>query len=294
MSLWNRKDEQEQPSPFLPKRQTRTDAPDAPDARVIALDLGLYGHRGSISSMFWYQATGKLHTHVAELLPESATLIDQLDVMEAFAESYPEYWQVSPVVVIGTTVLSPVGKTQVRKHLDSWYNPPHRRRLVSIGDYAGEQAQIRVLTSRKKLRDLVAARLATHTLTLTPGQHDAVAIYTGKREKPGRDDDDEWRSDETDAVALPVALSCLAAQYLLPAPTRNVEVERRIAGLAATAWRLEYGLSPEEALERAKTHGHPRRGAAPDPGSSATPTTGGVLRMPPPKSLIDQEPRKRD
>jgi hypothetical protein len=283
------------PPPALPERQARHDAPDAPDARVLALDIGLYGHRGSLSSMFWYRQGGVLHTHQAELLPEDATLTDQLDVMEAWAEAYPEYWQVSPVVVLGVTVLSHVGKRQVREHLDAWFNTPWRRRLVSIGDYAGEQAQIRALTSRKKLRDLLAARLSAHALTMTPGQHDAVAIYTGKREKPGRDEDDEWRTDETDALALPVALSCLAAAYLLPAPTATVEQHARRQASAAKAWQIEYGLPREEAVERARRQGPPQRATAPTPAGGAGPMGGSgvTLRLTPRPNLIDIEPREK-
>lgn len=250
-------------------REERTDAPAAPDARVLALDIGVYGHRGAISSMFWYRRGGALHAHMAELLPDEATVTDQLDVLEAWAESYPEYWRVSPVVVIGVTVLSPVGKRQVRAHLDSWYNPPWRRRLVSIGDYAAEQAGVRGLISRKKLRDLIAARLTEHTITLTRAQHDAVALYTGRRERPGRDADDEWRADENDAVALPVALSCLATEYLLPPPLPTSEQAERARERARRAWQIRLGLSESEAAERAARIGHPDLQALADPASEA-------------------------
>lgn len=242
-------------------REERRDAPDAPDARVLALDVGLYGHRGSISAMFWYREDGgKLHTHQAQLLPEDATLLDQLDIVEAWAEAYPEYWRISPVVVIGVTVLSPLGKRQVREHLDRWYNPPWRRRLVSVGDYAGEQAGTlaRGLTTRKKLRDHLALRLGERTLALTPLQFEAVSAYTGKREEPGRDDNDEWRTDENDAIALPVALSCLAAHYLLPTPTPTYAQRMRHLERAKRAWQLEFGLDEDDAWDRALRQGHPR------------------------------------
>lgn len=238
--------------------EVREDAPASPDARVLALDLGVYGHRGSITSMFWYQGGGGLHAHVAELLPAEATVLDQLDVLEALAESYPEYWRVSPVVVIGTTVLSSLGKRQVRSHLDGWYSPPWRRRLVSIGDYAGEQAATRGLVPRKKLRDLIAHRLTEHTLTLTPAQHDAVALYTGRRQKPGHDpDSDGWRHDDTDAMAVPVALACLAVSVLLPAAVPTGADALRHAERTKRAWQIELGLDEDEAWERAIRHGHP-------------------------------------
>ncbi|WP_367139387.1 hypothetical protein [Saccharothrix sp. HUAS TT1] len=266
-----------------PDREVRADAPAAPSARVLALDIGVYGHRGSISSMFWYQAGGRLHTHVAELLPADATVLDQLDVLEALAESYPEYWQVSPVVVIGVTVLSPVGRREVRHHLDAWYNPPWRRRLVSVGDYAGEHTGIRGLMSRKKLRDLLAHRLTEHTITLTRAQHDAVALYTGRREKPGRDDDDEWRTDEADAYALPVALSCYAAGALLPPPLPGPQEQHRQLDRAARAWQLQLGVSETEALDHARRRGHPHQVAA--AATSPTPDTP-VIRRPEPGTPI--------
>ncbi|HET6711666.1 hypothetical protein [Amycolatopsis sp.] len=255
MALW--RPAKSPAKPELPEREVRTDAPDAPDARVLALDVGVYGHRGSISSMFWYSRTGALHTHVAELLPDEATVGDQLDVLEALAETYPEYWRVSPVVVIGVTVLSSLGRRQVRAHLDGWYNSPWRRRLVTIGDYAGEQVGERYGTPRKKLRDLIAYRLSERTITLTKAQHDAVANYTGKRERPGRDDDDEWRSDENDAMAVPVALSCLAAATMLPQPTRSLADRQRALDRAKRAWQLEMGLSEEDAADQAVRRGHP-------------------------------------
>jgi hypothetical protein len=258
-----------------------TDAPDAPDARVLALDIGLYGHRGATSSMFWYHDGGVLHAHTATLLPDEATLGDQLDYLEALAEAYPEYWRISPVVVIGVTVLSPVGRREVRTHLDRWYNPPWRRRLVQIGDYAGEQTGAgRGLVSRKKLRDLLAARLGEHTITLTATQYDAVAQYTGRRVKPGRDADDEWRTDDTDALALPVALSCLGAAVLLPPAAPTAAARARAVERAARAWQIELGLDPAQALDRAQRLGHPRaQGTAqpavlPRPGPGARPIPG--------------------
>lgn len=235
-----------------------TTAPDSPDARVLALDIGLYGHPAGVCSMFWYRAGGYLHAHTSQLLPGDATLRDQLDYLEALAETYEEYWRISPVVVIGVTVLSPIGRSEVRAHLDAWYNPPWRRRLVAIGDYAGEQAQTRGLMTRKKLRDLVARRLGERTITLTAGQYEAVAQYTGKREKPGRDADDEWRSDETDALALPVALACLATTTLLPAAEPTPQSRERGKARCARAWELELGVSEEEAADRAERLGHPR------------------------------------
>lgn len=248
--------------PPRPDKEVRTDAPDAPDARVLALDVGVYGHRGSISSMFWYRRGGVLHAHVSELLPDEATLQDQLDVLEALAESYPEYYRVSPVVVVGVTVLSRVGRQEVRAHLDSWFNPPHRRRLVSIGDYAAEQTGTRGLISRQMLRDLIATRLTERTITLTKGQHDAIALYTGKRVPPGRDADDEWRADETDAVALPVALSCLATKYLLPPPAPTEQQQARAFERTVRAWRIQHGLSEAEAVDRALRQGHPAQANA--------------------------------
>src|SRR5690606_11659523 len=144
-------------------------------------------------------------------------LLDQLETLEAWPTTFPEGRWISPVVIVGTTVLSPFARQTVRAHLDASYNPPHRRRLNNIGDYAGEQAQTRGITSRKKLRDLVALYLAEDRITVTPDQEDALKLYTGRREKPGRDpDEDGWRIDETDAVALPVAEACFAARYLLP------------------------------------------------------------------------------
>lgn len=248
-----------------PYREELIGAPDAPDARVLALDIGVYGHRGSVSSMFWYQAGDQLHTHVAELLPDDATVLDQLDVLEAIAETYEEYWRISPVVVVGVTVLSHVGKQQVRAHLDSWYNPPWRRRLVSIGDYAGEHGSTgRGIITRKKLRDLVAQRLTDHTITLTADQHDAVSTYTGRRLKPSHDSDDEWRADETDAMALPIALSCLAVPALLPTPVQSAEQRHRITRRAQRAWQLEWGLDDDAAYEQAMRRGHPRHALQPD------------------------------
>lgn len=270
MMPWNRAEE-----PLMPDgQQVRTDAPDAPDARVLALDIGAYGHLGSISSMFWYHgAGGALHAHLAELLPEGATVQDQLDVLESLAESYDEYREVSPVVVVGVTVLSPVGKREVRAHLDSWYNPPWRRKLVTVGDYATEQAgtSARGLTPRKKLRDLLATRLTERTISLTPAQFEAVSLYTGRRQKPGRDGDDEWRTDEVDAIALPVALSCLGAAVLLPPPAPTPGQKARLIERARRAWQFRFGLSEDEARFRAETQGHPdmQTGGA-DPGGLAT------------------------
>lgn len=249
-------------------------APDAPDARVLAIDIGLYGHRGAISSMFWYRAGGRLHAHMSQLLPEGATLVDQLDMLEALAEAYPEYYRVSPVVAIGVTVLSPVGRREVRAHLNAWTNPPRRRRLISVGDYAGEQQGVRNPCSRKNLRDLLSTRLTERTITLTKGQHDAVALYTGKRERPGRDDDDEWRTDETDALALPVAYTCLAARYLLPPPLPTAEDRMAALERSKKAWQMQLGLSDGDAWDRAVRLGHPDLTAA--PGGSTTST--GSLR----------------
>lgn len=263
-------------------RQVRTDAPDAPDARVLALDIGVYGHRGSITSMFWYQRGGGLHTHVAELLPAEATVLDQLDVLEALAESYPEYWRISPVVVVGVTVLSNVGKQQVRSHLSSWYNPPWRRRLVAVGDYAGEQAGTgRALVTRKKLRDLIAERLTARTVTLTAAQHDAVANYTGRRQRPGRDSDDEWRSDDTDALAVPVGLACLAAHVLLPRPLPGPEEHHRWLLRVQRAWQLALGLPDDEAWDQARRRGHPH---ATSPAAAPEETL--VFRRPDPSTPI--------
>lgn len=238
-------------------QEVLTSTPGGPDARILALDIGLYGHRGGISSMFWYRTGGRLHAHMSQLLPEGATLVDQLDMLEALAEAYPEYYRLSPVVAIGVTVLSPVGRREVRAHLDAWTNPPQRRRLVSVADYAGEQKGTRALTSRKNLRDLLSTRLTERTITLTKGQHDAVALYTGKRERPGRDADDEWRTDEADALALPVAYSCLAARYLLPPPQPTGE--DRVAALERSkrAWQTRLGLSDGDAWDRALRQGHP-------------------------------------
>jgi hypothetical protein len=238
-------------------QEYRTDAPEDPDARVLALDIGLYGHRGALASFFWYRRGGGLHTHGAELLPDDATLTDQMDMVEAWAETYPEYPQVSPVVVIGVTVLSAVGKRQVRAQLDTWLNPPWRRRLVSIGDYATEHNGVRGLTSRKKLRDLLASRLTEHTIKLTSTQHDAVAEYSGRRSRPGMTEDDEWRADEIDAVALPVALACLAAAYLLPEPVPTTAQLRDQHERAVRAWQRQYGLDHREAADRAVRHGMP-------------------------------------
>jgi hypothetical protein len=270
MMPWSRADE-----PLMPDgSQVRTDAPDAPDARVLALDIGAYGHLGSISSMFWYHgAGGTLHAHLAELLPEGATVQDQLDVLEELAESYEEYREVAPVVVVGVTVLSPVGKREVREHLDAWYNPPWRRKLVTVGDYAAEQAgtTARGLTPRKKLRDLIAQRLTERTITLTPAQFHAVSLYTGRRQKPGRDADDEWRTDEVDAIALPVALSCLAAKYLLPPPAPSPGQRARMVERARRAWQFRYGLPEDEARHRAETQGHPdMHTSAADPNAGAS------------------------
>jgi hypothetical protein len=232
-------------------------APDAPDARVLALDIGLYGHRGGISSMFWYRTGGKLHAHMSQLLPEGATLLDQLDMLEQVAEVYPEYRRVSPAVVIGVTVLSPVGRRQVRTHLDRWINPPHRRRLIAVGDYAREEQGIRSPMSRKKLRDLISDRLTQRTITLTRAQHDAVAEYTGRRQKPGRDSDDEWRTDETDALALPVAYTCVAAAYMLPPPQPTVRDRLALLERSKRAWQMQQGLSEGDAWDRAIRLGHP-------------------------------------
>ncbi|MBB3665954.1 hypothetical protein FB384_004913 [Prauserella sediminis] len=240
-------------------REVRTDAPDAPDARVLALDVGAYGHKGSISAMFWYRQGGHLHAHASDLLPPEATVRDQLDVLEGLAESYPEYWRVSPVVVIGVTVLSGEGRREVRQHLADWYNPPTRRRLVAVGDYAGEQSGGRGLVPRKKLRDMIAQRLTAHTLHLTSTQQEAVSLYSGRRARPVHDADiDGWRHDDTDAIALPVALSCLAARSLLPPPMPTAEQRWRQKDRLVRAWQIEMGLSEQEAHEQAHRHGHPR------------------------------------
>lgn len=257
----------------MQEQEYRTDAPAAPDARVLALDIGLYGHRGSITSMFWYQHGGMLHSHVASLLDSDFTLVDQLDTLEAWAETYPEYYRVSPVVIVGTTVLSPFGKNQVRRQLDSWYNPPHRRRLAAIGDYAGEQAASKGVVPRKKVRDLLADRISAHALTLTRSQFDAVGLYTGRREKPGHDPDtDGWRHDDTDAIALPVALACFAARFLLPAPTPTEADKDRALDRAVRAWQLETGLSTEQATEQAQRVGHPNAQHSERTGSWLSPT----------------------
>lgn len=274
-----------------PARQRRTDAPDNPDARILALDIGVYGHRGAVCGMFWYRNGGRLHTHTASLLPDDATILDQLDVVEAMAEQYPEYWRVPPVVVIGVTVLSHVGKHQVRGHLDGWYNPPHLRRLVSIGDYAGEHTGVRGLVTRKKLRDLLAHRLTEHTITLTKDQHDAVALYTGRRVKPGRDSDDEWRADDTDAMALPVALSCYAATTLLPPAAVSPEDRYRHTRRAARAWQIELGMGEREAWEQAERRGHPRAVLPSGPASPDTPKPPGPMRRPDPGT---RQVRSRD
>lgn len=244
-------------------RYVRTDAPDAPDARVLALDLGAYGHKGSLSSMFWYSAGGHLHAHESELLPGEATVRDQLDILEALAESYPEYWRVAPVVVIGVTVLSGDGRNDVRRHLDSWYNPPGRRRLVSVGAYAGEQTASRGTVARKKLRDVLNQRITSHTLHMTTQQQDAVSLYTGTRDKPSRDPDtDGWRHDDTDALALPVALTCLAAKYLLPTPMPTSEQRWRALDRARRAWQIQLATSDDEAWEWAWRYGHPHQQAS--------------------------------
>ncbi|GAA0607660.1 hypothetical protein GCM10010174_26040 [Kutzneria viridogrisea] len=242
-------------SPAGGSRETRTDAPPAPDARVLALDIGLFGHYGSISSMFWYQNGGHLHAHVAELLPEDATLLDQLDILEALAESYEEYWRIAPVVVLGVTVLSPIGRQQVRDHLGSWHNPPWRRRLVTVGEYASEHTGTRALTSRKKLRDLIAQRLTDHTLTVTRAQHDAIAQYTGRRAQPGRGTEEEWRTDEVDALALPVALSCLAAHSLLPPPLPTAVQLARQQDRAHRAAQHQFGTIPFDGARSGRVRG---------------------------------------
>jgi hypothetical protein len=281
MSRWRRASTPSTPPP--PRgQQVRTDAPEGPGARVLTLDIGLYGHRGGISSMFWYPQGGKLHAHMSELLPEDATLVDQLDILEAWAETYKEYWRVSPVVAIGVTVLSPIGRRDVRAHLNSWFNPPHRRRLISVGDYAGEQRDTPHLTSRKKLRDLVAERLAARAITLTQGQHDAVALYTGRRERPGRDDDDEWRTDENDALALPVAYACLAARYLLPTAQLTPADRLRHLERAKRAWQMHSGLPEGEAWDRAVRQGHPRQ--------QQQSTTAGPVRFHGPASPLRETP----
>lgn len=259
-------------------REIRTDAPDAPDARVLALDLGAYGHKGSLSSMFWYRAGGHLHAHESELLPGEATVRDQLDILEALAESYPEYWRISPVVIVGVTVLSAEGRNEVRRHLDSWYNPPSRRRLVAVSAYAGEQTAARGTVARKKLRDLLNQQLTSHTIHLTEQQQDAVSLYTGKRDKPSRDPDtDGWRHDDTDALALPVALTCFAAKYLLPTAMPTSEQRWRALDRARRAWQIHLGLADDEAWDWAWRYGHPHQQsrnssqsfALPDPASPA-------------------------
>lgn len=246
------------------RQQQRTDAPDSPDERVICLDIGLYGHVGCAASFFWYRSTGALHAHQTEILEPDDNLFQQLAGIEYWAEQYQEYRYHPPTVVIGTTVLSPSGRMYVREALDRWLSPPHRRRLINVGDYAGEQATTRGLVSRKKLRDLLLIKGQRHkSLTLTPDQHRAVTLYTGKRIKPGRDEgEDTWRMDETDAVALPVAYAVFAARYLLPpadpSPAeREAELQR-----AAHAWEIERGLAPAEAMDWARRYGHPFSEAA--------------------------------
>lgn len=227
---------------------------------MLALDIGAYGHKGSLSAMFWYSAGGHLHAHESELLPGEATVRDQLDILEGLAESYPEYWRVSPVVVLGVTVLSGDGRNDVRRHLDSWYNPPGRRRLVSVGAYAGEQTASRGTVPRKKLRDVLNQRITSHTLHMTTQQQDAVSLYTGTRDKPSRDPDtDGWRHDDTDALALPVALTCLAAKYLLPTPMPTSEQRWRALDRARRAWQIQLATSDEEAWDWAWRYGHPHQ-----------------------------------
>lgn len=243
----------------------RTDAPDEPDARVLALDIGLYGHVGSLASFFWYRTGGRLHAHATLLAEPDDNLDDQLALLEAWAESFPEYRYLSPVVVIGTTVLSHVGRQTVREQLSRWLNPPHRRRLLNIGDYAGEQAGARGLVPRKKLRDLLLDQMSRRALTLTDEQRQAITLYTGKRAKPSRDpDDDGWRLDETDALALPVAHACFATRYLLPPPIEDADALDERMARYARAWQLERDVTAAEAQDRAWSRGHPQQQHQPE------------------------------
>ena len=243
----------------------RTDAPEAPDARILALDIGLYGHVGSLASFFWYRTGGRLHAHAAMLCEPDDNLDDQLALLESWAESFPEYRYHAPVVVLGTTVLSTVGRQDVRAALGRWLNPPHRRRLVNIGDYAGEQAGARGLVPRKKLRDLLLSQMSRRALTLTGEQQQAITLYTGKRAKPSRDpDDDGWRLDETDALALPVAHACFATRYLLPPPIEDGNALDERMDRYAHAWQLERDLSPAQAQDRAWRYGHPHQQQPPE------------------------------
>lgn len=237
----------------------RFDAPPEPDARILALDIGAYGHVGSLASFFWYRQGGRLHAHATLLAEPDDNLLDQLDLLESWAESYPEYRYLAPVVVLGTTVLSPFGRSEVRAHLGRWLNPPNRVRLLNIGDYAGEQTGAKGVISRKKLRDLVALQMARSALTLTDEQRQAITLYTGKRAKPGRDpDEDGWRLDETDALAVPVAEACFAARYLLPPPVEDADgLDERMARYAR-AWQIDRGLDAATAQEHAWRYGHPR------------------------------------
>lgn len=236
-----------------------------PDARVLALDIGLYGHVGSMSAFYWWRTGGSLHTHTHFLFEVDDSLLDQLELLEAWAEEYPEYRFLAPVVIVGTTVLSPVGRQTVRDRLDRWLSPPSRRRLINIGDYAGEQAATRGIVPRKKMRDLVSLYLAQRRLTVTDEQYAALQLYTGKREKPGRDpDEDGWRVDETDAIALPVAEACFAAKYLLPPPIEgSTQLDERMARYAR-AWQLELDLDDAQAQDHAWRYGHPHQQRRPE------------------------------
>lgn len=232
---------------------------DAPDARILALDIGLYGHIGGMTSIFWWSQGGILAAHESMLFQPDDSLLDQLDMLEIWAEQYPEYRWLPPVVVVGTTVLSPYGRQRVRHHLNEWASPPWYRRLINVGDYAGEQAGNQSTVSRKKLRDILAMTMAEDRLRLTDGQRSAITIYTGKRERPGRDPDaDEWRYDETDAVSLPVAHACYAARYLLPSPEESQDQTAARIARYARAWQIELpAISDDDALDRAWTYGHP-------------------------------------
>lgn len=243
----------------------RYDAPDAPDARILALDIGMFGHVGSLADFFWYRQGGRLHAHSTLLAEPDDNLLDQLDLLESWAESYPEYRYLAPVVIVGTTVLSSFGRAEVRSALASWLNPPTRQRLVNIGDYAGEQTGSRGVINRKKLRDLVGMAMARGALTLTDEQRQAISLYTGKRVKPGRDpDEDGWRVDETDALALPVAEACFAARYLLPPAIEDGDgLDQRIARYAH-AWQIEMNLDDAQAQDWAWRYGHPRQQHRPE------------------------------
>lgn len=262
----NRKDEEDWPEElegFALHEQARpAEIPDSPpDARILALDIGLYGHVGGMTSMFWWQTGGILAAHETMLFQTDDSLTYQLAVLEQWAEEFPEYREgLPPIVIIGTTVLSSYARQTVRASLDRWVSPPWLRRMVNVGeDYAGEQSGNRSRISRKALRDLLAVHMSDGRLRLTDDQRAAVALYTGKRERPRRDpDSDEWRVDETDAISLPVAYACYAARYMLPAPEESWEQTEERLEQWAHAWQIVLpGLSDDDALERAWTQGHP-------------------------------------